>query len=74
MLIRAVSFLDRKLDFELTVIGDGVFKNEYMDLANSLGLKDKVIFKGAMSHEDIGAELEASDIFILPSFPAVRRN
>ncbi|MFZ1322571.1 MAG: glycosyltransferase family 4 protein [Ignavibacteria bacterium] len=69
VLIRAVSFLDRKLDFELTVIGDGVFKNEYMDLANSLGLKDKVIFKGAMSHEDIGAELEASDIFILPSFP-----
>ena len=69
VLIKAVSLLDKKIDFELTVIGDGVFKNEYMDLATSIGQKEKVFFKGALSHEDIGAELDVSDIFILPSFP-----
>jgi len=69
VLIKAVSLLDKKIDFELTVIGDGVFKNEYMDLATSVGQKEKVFFKGALSHEDIGAELDVSDIFILPSFP-----
>lgn len=69
VLIKAVSVLDKDLDFELTIIGDGVFKNEYMSLTNSLNLNNKIIFKGAMSHEEIGAELDESDIFILPSFP-----
>ncbi|MBS1516834.1 MAG: glycosyltransferase family 4 protein [Bacteroidetes bacterium] len=73
VLIKAVSILKKNLsgrfDFELVIIGDGSLKDEYVSISNSLGLSDNIIFKGAMSQEDIGAELENSDIFVLPSYP-----
>jgi len=69
VLIKAVSLFDKDMEFTLTIIGDGIYKDEYTELTDSLSLNKKIIFKGAMPHEEIGAELDVSDIFILPSYP-----
>ncbi|MBK8982235.1 MAG: glycosyltransferase family 4 protein [Ignavibacteria bacterium] len=67
-LIRAFSLLDKN-KFNLTIAGDGTLMKEYKELAKELKVSDRIKFTGSLSQEEIGTELENSDIFILPSFP-----
>lgn len=52
---------------QLTVFGDGVKKQELADLCRSLGIADKVIFKGHRVREEIAKEYAQSDAFVLAS-------
>lgn len=68
-LIRAAAELKTKLDYELQIIGDGILKEDYVNLAKSLNLSKEVIFTGMKSQSEIESILEVSHIFILPSYP-----
>jgi len=62
VLIKAFSFLDKG---ELIIVGDGVERKNLEELANNLGVSDRVKFVGI--RKDIPQILSYSDCFVLPS-------
>jgi teichuronic acid biosynthesis glycosyltransferase TuaC len=52
---------------DLVIVGDGPLRGELEDLAGTLGIKDRVMFKGRQSYEDIPLWLNAADVLCLPS-------
>jgi glycosyltransferase involved in cell wall biosynthesis len=61
-------------NLELQVVGSGPQTNRYIDMVGSLGLRDKVIFKGHLSHEKIFdsigiADIAYSDVRSVNGFP-----
>lgn len=69
VLIRAYSLLKNNSEYSLTIVGDGVLKQNYIELTESLNLSGKINFTGSKSQKEVETILEESDIFILPSFP-----
>lgn len=78
ILIEAASRLNMK--FKLVFVGNGSlskevlkvkdkedYYNELQSLVASKGMKDKVIFAGAIKREDLMAAYEACDVVVLPS-------
>ena len=54
-------------DTHLTIMGDGPELNNIKELANSLGISDKITFTGSYVRSDFAKELAKSDCFVLPS-------
>jgi L-malate glycosyltransferase len=54
-------------DYTLLIVGGGPEKNNLENLAESLGLKDKVIFAGPLNHQDLVVSYNQSDFFALTS-------
>ncbi|MGC3024522.1 glycosyltransferase [Burkholderia sp. DN3021] len=68
VLLEAVSRLKRKgVAVTLTLVGDGVLRNGLEALATSLGIADRVSFRGLVSSESACALVAEHDLFILPS-------
>ncbi|HMQ68396.1 MAG TPA: glycosyltransferase family 4 protein [Ignavibacteria bacterium] len=70
-LIGALACLKEKYEkdnFELTIAGDGILKNEYAELSEKLKLKN-IVFEGEVSQAKVSELLTGADIFILPSYP-----
>ncbi len=63
--IKALSKLDKRIKF--LICGSGELENGLKNLAKELGVLDRVIFKGFVSHKEIPKYLKSSDIFIRPS-------
>jgi glycosyltransferase involved in cell wall biosynthesis len=53
------------LDWVLLIVGDGPEKSRLEQLANELGISDKVLFLGR--RENIPEILSSSDVFVMPS-------
>lgn len=51
-------------DTRLVILGDGDAKNDLMSLAEKLGIKDKVIFKGAVEQKLVSNYMVAADAFL----------
>ena len=51
--------------FSYTVIGDGYARQELEELAQKLGLADRVDFTGSLTRQDLRKKLTESDLFIL---------
>jgi glycosyltransferase involved in cell wall biosynthesis len=66
-LLQALALVARDRDVELRLVGDGPLKEELSSLARSLGLGDRVVFLGALRRDDVAAELQRADVFVLPS-------
>ena len=69
VLIRVVDKIKSELDVELKIVGDGILKDNYVKLSESLHLKGCLKFKGSLSQEKVEEIIDESDIFILPSYP-----
>ncbi|HLO13265.1 MAG TPA: glycosyltransferase family 4 protein [Anaerolineales bacterium] len=54
-------------DIWLLVIGDGDLRKEYERQARELGVSSRVIFTGAVPHEDLPPYFRSADVTILPS-------
>lgn len=65
ILVEAFSKLNE--DVTLTVIGDGILKEELMQLAASKKIIGKIKFVGHASNEDMKKYMQQADVFILPS-------
>ena len=67
--IEALSLLLAKgNDLELRLAGDGPSKGHLESLTTRLGLADRVHFLGFLTEDEVIGELQASDLFVLPSF------
>ncbi|MBW3535199.1 MAG: glycosyltransferase, partial [Gemmatimonadetes bacterium] len=65
-LIRALNVVRRDIpSATLVLVGDGPLKVELHQLADSLGLKDAVVFTGGV--DDVWSHLAQADLFALPS-------
>lgn len=51
----------------LLIVGDGPLEPALRQRAIALGIKDRVVFAGRVSDEDLPAYYQASDVFVLPS-------
>ena len=57
-------------DVEYRIVGDGPLGQTLADLAQALGVADRVVFLGQRSNEDVRREMAAADIFVLTSVTA----
>ena len=53
-------------DARFLIVGDGKMKNEWMQLAQKLGVYSKFIFKGSVPYEHVSLYINASDICVAP--------
>lgn len=70
MLIRAFSKIVSSMtgvNLELRIAGDGPEKQHLISLCNELGLRNKVVFLGRLSREDVRSEMWDCDCFVLSS-------
>ena len=69
ILIAAVSVcLDKGINLELFILGDGQYKRKLEDQARSLGIAEKVFFLGNVpTGKAVYEQLDNSDLFVLPS-------
>lgn len=51
----------------LTIIGDGVLKEELESLAKELGVAEQVFFMGRLERKGVVREMQKSDVFVLAS-------
>lgn len=63
--IRALALLPEHVKF--LVLGEGPDEDMLRSLAQELGISDRVVFNGFVSHEELPSYLHACDIFIRPS-------
>lgn len=66
-LIRAVAKLPANIDWTLTLVGDGPLWDELHDLAEELGVRDRVDFHGFANNSEIADIVGGFDIFVTPS-------
>jgi glycosyltransferase involved in cell wall biosynthesis len=52
---------------DLVLVGDGPLKAELVALAESLGVRDRVILPGSLTHRRVSTWMAASDLLCLPS-------
>ncbi len=69
VLIKAIEKVAQQIEnVELIIVGDGVMRNELQHLAEKLGVKDLVKFKGFINDNNFKTDFyKAADIFVLPS-------
>lgn len=56
-----------KTAVKLTVVGDGVLREELHKKAKNLGIENQVFFTGRLNRNDVVKELQKSHVFVLPS-------
>ena len=66
-ILQAVALVGKKIDFCFVVVGKGTSKIPLEKLTNQLGIKDKVIFTGFVSDEDLPYFYKLSRCFIIAS-------
>lgn len=59
--------LEKGVDFQYLIIGDGEQKEELLYLIHDLGLSDKIKLLGKLSQIEINDYLLNSDVFLMPS-------
>lgn len=70
-LLQAAAILNgRGLPFELVIVGDGPMRDELERLAGGLGLRDKVVFAGYLTQEQLAHVYRRADAFCLASIVA----
>ena len=70
-LIRAFSMIASSCpDAVLVIVGDGPLRNSLESLSETLGIKKKVHFRGAKSHEYVMSAMRRAAMLVLPSVTA----
>jgi glycosyltransferase involved in cell wall biosynthesis len=59
--------VDAGVDARMTWVGDGPERIPAAQLAESLGISDRVVLTGAQPAEKIGGLLDSADVFMLPT-------
>lgn len=74
-LIKSISeIIKTDRNIKLLIIGEGLLEQKLKVLAEDLGLKDYIDFKGTISPDRIPFWMNASDIFVLPSLSEGKPN
>jgi len=68
VLIRALGILKgKKLNLELIIVGDGPERGKLETLASSLGLAERIVFRGRIPHHHLPGVLFDAGVMVLPS-------
>lgn len=67
MLLEAIAAVRETIETRLTVLGDGPMREVWMADARRLGVADLVNFRGAVSLDEVAAQMNAAHVFCLPS-------
>ncbi|MEI7775789.1 MAG: glycosyltransferase family 4 protein [Verrucomicrobiota bacterium] len=67
LILKAMTKLTNKHRCELLIIGDGPERQSLEALSQSLGIAEKVTFRGWIQHQEIAVELSRSHAFVFPS-------
>ena len=67
VLLRALALLPPGLHWRLVHIGGGPLKDRLAALAASLGLAERIEWRGALAQQDVLAAYRAADLFVLAS-------
>ncbi|MGV8972728.1 MAG: glycosyltransferase family 4 protein [Rhodoglobus sp.] len=66
--LETVAELDRRgITAHLTWVGDGPQRDELEERALALGLRDRLFLTGSLSEVEVGTQLDAADLFLLPT-------
>jgi glycosyltransferase involved in cell wall biosynthesis len=57
----------KDLDVLFVLVGDGILRQKYMEIANSVGISTKIRFTGRIDDDLLIKYYRAADIFVLPS-------
>jgi colanic acid/amylovoran biosynthesis glycosyltransferase len=68
LLLAVAKLIERGFDLRLDLVGGGVARVHLTQMIGELGLGDRVILHGAMSHARTRTLLQGADIFVLSSF------
>jgi len=68
-LIKAFKIIAGKIACRLIIVGTGDQKQKLVDLADNLGLDEKIVFFDWMKNYELPALINAVDIFVYPSIP-----
>ena len=76
ILIRSFATARRSCDspMQLLIVGEGYSRASLMNLANTLGVAEAVIFTGNIPHDDVLAYYGLIDIFVVPRRPVAVTN
>lgn len=58
--------LSRFPECRFLIVGDGVMRNELVELSTQLGIRDKFIFTGVVAYDRVPTYINASDICVAP--------
>lgn len=67
--LRALGQLRDRYDFRFTIIGDGEERGNLEQLAEELGIADRVEFRGRVKRNEVLAEMGRADCFAMASSP-----
>lgn len=68
-IVRAfLTLADRLPETQLTLVGDGPYRDRLEQIVADSDLDDRVQFTGLIPREDVYRLLDASDVFVVPSF------
>ncbi len=67
-LIEACAALPSQLDYECCIIGEGPERARLEDQVASYGLRDKILFKGAVSQREVFEQLRGATVFVLAAY------
>lgn len=68
VVLRSVEILNKnKKEYHLDWLGDGIFKQDMLKLAESLNISEQVSFLGSVDRKHVIDFLDASDVFVLAS-------
>jgi glycosyltransferase involved in cell wall biosynthesis len=62
------ALIDRGVDAELVVVGDGPERQQFVEQARRLGIADRVELAGAVGQDEIRQHYASANAFCLPSF------
>lgn len=57
----------RETDFRLVLVGDGPYKKELSDLAETLDIAEEIVFAGRVPNEKVADYCKAADLFLFSS-------
>jgi len=67
VLLEALSLLNDTSHVQLLVVGDGMLRSHYEEMASALSISSRVIFAGDASDSDLPEYYACSDVLVLPS-------
>ncbi len=67
LLEAASGLLPRHPELHVVLIGDGPARPDIERLVDALGLSERIVLRGACTSDEVAAELESADVFVLAS-------
>ena len=67
VLLKALAKMKGRVDWTLTIAGEGPLRDGLALASRKLGLSDRVVFRGWLKRDHLPAVYEQADVFVLPS-------